>query len=271
MEPRWRGAMMAWFSVWAPLASQLLVPLLLVGWVAAGRGTCDVRLASVVLAALYVLAIGLAGLWLVLPWCLAFVYPMLLLAAARRSFRVSSGRHYARGFARAVVAVCLLGSLVLSSVILVALLARNPPGDAIELTFPLEGGRYLVVNGGNHEWVNAHLGTLKGDRFRPYRGQSYGVDLVRIDRMGRRAQGILPNDPRAYLIFGDGVVSPCAGRVVAAEDGAADMPPPQADRSHMAGNHVILDCDGTWVLLGHLQHGSRRGGTRSRWQQRQLR
>lgn len=34
------------------------------------------------------------------------------------------------------------------------------------------------------------------------------------------------------------------------------MTPPQPDRSHMAGNHVTIDCDGTWVLLGHLMRGS---------------
>jgi murein DD-endopeptidase MepM/ murein hydrolase activator NlpD len=34
------------------------------------------------------------------------------------------------------------------------------------------------------------------------------------------------------------------------------MSPPQPDRSHLAGNHVILDCVGTWVVLGHLQRGS---------------
>jgi hypothetical protein len=248
--------MMAWFSLWAPLALQLLVPLVLVGWIAAGRGTRGVRLASAVLAALYFLAIGLAGLWLVLPWWLAFVYPVLLLAVASRAFLVMPKRERQSGLARSMLPMCWLASLGLSIIIVVALVARRPPSVAIELAFPLQGGTYLVVNGGNHQLVNAHLGTLEGDRFRPYRGQSYGVDLVRIDRVGLRARGLLPNDASAYLIFGDTVVAPCAGRVVATENGAPDMSPPQPDRSHMAGNYVMLDCGGTWVLLGHLQQGS---------------
>lgn len=259
----WRP-MMVWFSLWAPLTLQLLVPLVLLGWIAAGRGTRGVRLASAVLAGLYLLAIGLAGLWLVLPWWLAFVYPMLLLAAARRASRVVPERDPAPVFAAATVAACALSSLVLSIVIVVALAARNPPGDAIDLASPVLGGTFLVVNGGNSQLINAHLGTLAGDRFRPYRGQSYGVDLVRIDRVGLRARGLLPNDPSAFLIFGDPVVAPCAGRVVAAVDGAPDMPPPQPDRSHMAGNYVMLDCDGAWVLVGHLQRDSvavRKGDT----------
>jgi hypothetical protein len=105
------------------------------------------------------------------------------------------------------------------------------------------------------------------------RGQSYGVDLVRINRVGLRVQGLLPADPEAYLIYGDSVIAPCAGQVVVAEDGAADMPPPQVDRAHMVGNHVILECDSIWIVLGHLQrerhstYGTgheRRGRTRPR-------
>ena len=30
--------------------------------------------------------------------------------------------------------------------------------------------------------VNAHLMTLTGERYRPYRGQSHGVDLVKLSR-----------------------------------------------------------------------------------------
>lgn len=247
---------MAWFSLWAPLVLQLVVPLLLVGWVAAGRGTRSIRIASAVLSVIYFVAIGLAGLWLVLPWWLPVLYAVLLLAAVRRAPPAMPHVRPAPVLARATLVVLGLSGLLLSAVILVALTARRPPRDAVELAFPLQSGTYLVVNGGNHQLINAHLATLEGDRFRPYRGQSYGVDLVRVDRLGVRARGLLPNDPRAYLIFGDTVVAPCPGRVVAAVDGIPDMSPPQPDRSHMAGNHVILDCVGTWVVLGHLQRGS---------------
>lgn len=70
--------------------------------------------------------------------------------------------------------------------------------------------------------------------------------------MGFRACGILPADPARYTIFGEPLYTPCAGQVIAAVDGVEDMPPPQMDRQHMAGNYVILNCEATWVLLGHL-------------------
>jgi hypothetical protein len=40
------------------------------------------------------------------------------------------------------------------------------------------------------------------------------------------------------------------------EDGLPDMPPPQPDRTHIAGNHVLLECDGVHVLLAHFQRGT---------------
>jgi murein DD-endopeptidase MepM/ murein hydrolase activator NlpD len=82
------------------------------------------------------------------------------------------------------------------------------------------------------------------------------VDLVRLNGFGLRARGLLPDDPRAYVMFGDRVLAPCGGAVAGAADGAPDMPPPQPDRAHMAGNYVLLDCAGVHVLLGHLQRGS---------------
>jgi hypothetical protein len=248
---------MAWFSLWVPLALQLVAPLLLLVWVLRAAGDRVRRLASAGITALYLLAIVLAGLWLVLPWWLPYVYAVLLLVVATR---VSARTTPQRGNVTVPGAVTRLATglaaLGLSALILVTLFARRPPGDTVDLTFPLRGGTYLVVNGGNHLWVNAHLATLEGERFRPYRGQSYGVDLVRLDRMGLRARGLLPDNPRAYAIFGQPVAAPCSGRVVVAADGAVDMPPPQPDRAHMAGNHVMLECAAIWVLLGHLQRGS---------------
>ena len=34
------------------------------------------------------------------------------------------------------------------------------------------------------------------------------------------------------------------------------MIPPEMDRQHMTGNHVILHCASAWVVLGHLKKGS---------------
>jgi murein DD-endopeptidase MepM/ murein hydrolase activator NlpD len=96
----------------------------------------------------------------------------------------------------------------------------------------------------------------KTDRQRDYRGQSYAVDLIKLADFGLRATGWRPRDPAAYAIYGEPVLAPCAGRVLAAQDGKPDMPVPELDTSLLEGNHVFIDCDGFGVLLAHLRQGS---------------
>jgi hypothetical protein len=104
--------------------------------------------------------------------------------------------------------------------------------------------------------TNAHLETLQDAQFRDYRGQSYAVDIVRVDSRGLRASGVLPADLNRYASLGEAVLAPCDGAVVSAENGVSDMPPPLTDRQHLAGNFVLLNCGAAHVLLGHLQQGS---------------
>ena len=215
-------------------------------------------MAVAALVATYVVAIGIAGLWLVLPWWLPFAYGAVIVWTIARRLRGSDDGSQRPRAVWALVVTVSIGALavLLVGIIGLALAGRRPPVEPVDVAFPVGSGTYLVVNGGSQALINAHLSTLEGERFAAYRGQSYGVDLVRINRVGLRVPGLLPADPTAYLIYGDPVVAPCQGRVVFAEDGAADMPPPQADRAHMAGNHVILECGSAWIVLGHLQRGS---------------
>jgi Peptidase family M23 len=250
---------MEWFSLWLPLVSQVVVPVTLLAWLAFGSHATRARsIVVVALVATYVVAIGIAGLWLAFPWWLPFSYGAVVVWAVARRLRAGNNRTQRPRVVWELVVTVLIGALaaLLIGIIGLAFAGRWPPFEPIELAFPLRSGTYLVVNGGSEALINAHLSTLEGERFAPYRGQSYGVDLVRINRVGLRVPGFLPPDPAAYLIYGDPILAPCQGRVVFAEDGAADMSPPQSDRSHMVGNHVILECGGAWIVLGHMQRGT---------------
>jgi hypothetical protein len=142
--------------------------------------------------------------------------------------------------------------------LLIAWRSRAVPPAVVNLAFPLGTGRYLIVNGGSGSSTNAHLETLDASepRFREWRGQSYGVDLVELDGLGLRAKGLQPADPRAYRIYGARVLAPCAGRVVLAVDGLPDMRVPEMDREQMAGNYVLLRCADADVIIDHLSPGS---------------
>ncbi len=246
-------------AVLFPLAAQVLLPLGLVAWAGSRRHPSRLGWAlAVVLAGGWIAAIRLAGVWLVVPWYLPLVFWGLLLAAIARALPTIRKRPLLpTGWHLAPPALAALALVAVSAAIAHALGGARVPGAPVELDPPLRGGTYLVANGGSSPLVSAHLETLgREPRFRRWRGQSYGVDLVRVDAAGRRGRGLLPRDPAAYFIFGDTVVAPCAGRVVASLDGLADLPVPEMDREHMAGNHVILECGGHWVLLAHLRRGS---------------
>lgn len=242
---------------------QLTLPLLFIGWIALAPPNSTLGFISQIggtAAGLFALA--LTGLWLFPPWWTPYVFAGFLLAAIfmgwrrRRlsALRLPSG-WIAWIFTSAFIVLGGWGVVQSAN----ALMGRVPhAGETIELTFPLRSGTFLVVNGGSDLSVNPHLMTLDASmaRFHAYRGQSYGVDIVKIDAWGLRATGLQPIEPRAYDIYGIPVYAPCSGVVLIALDGLPDMPVPQMDREHMAGNHVLLRCKSADVLLGHLKPGS---------------
>jgi MYXO-CTERM domain-containing protein len=201
-------------------------------------------------------------LWLFPPWWTPYAFAALLLAAMlagwrrRRPFRSRLPSSLIAWIVTAVF-IAMGGWGVYQSAL--ALAGRvSQAGGTVDLTFPLKGGTYLVVNGGSNLNVNTHLMTLDANiaRFQAYRGQSYGVDIVKLDAWGLRANGLQPSEPDAYIIYGTPVYAPCSGVVLIALDGLPDMPVPQVDRAHMAGNHVLLRCKDADVLLGHFMPGS---------------
>ena len=242
---------------------QLALPLFFIGWVAmAPLNSRFGVFCQIVGTASGLFALALTGLWLFPPWWTPYVFAVLLVAATligwrrRRAF-VSPlpSRWKDRIFAAMFLAIGGWGVVQSAN----ALAGHVPQsGEIVDLTFPLKGGTFLVVNGGSNLSVNPHVMTLDASmaRFHAYRGQSYGVDIVKLNAWGLRAKGLQPNEPSAYDIYGDPVFAPCNGVVLIASDGLPDMQPPLMDREHMAGNHVLLRCKNADVLLGHLKPGS---------------
>jgi hypothetical protein len=209
--------------------------------------------------AVYLVAIAIAGVWLVLPWYTGLAYLFVIaLAVLWRAGDVRTLRWRPSGrFAYVELVVAALLFTGASGLLVQSVSARRAPsGTAINLSFPLRGGTYYVANGGGSELTNAHLKTLQDARFHDYRGQSYAVDIVRVDSHGLRASGILPADLNRYASVGEAVLAPCDGSVVGAENGVTDLAPPLTDRQHLAGNYLFLNCGSAHVLLGHLQQGS---------------
>jgi len=210
---------------------------------------------------LTLLALGSAGLWLLPPWWAPYLFGALWLGTSVIAYR---NRRKGRPFwpKRWKQWLSITVSLSLSATALVALSAAHggltTSTKVVALAPALRGGPYLVTNGGSSELINAHVKTLVPTRERmlDYRGQSYGVDIVKLGPLGLRASGLRPRDPTAYRIFGERLYAPCSGLVLHAEDGLPDLPIPEMDREHMAGNHVLLQCADADVLLAHMREGS---------------
>jgi hypothetical protein len=245
-----------------PLVAQVFVPIALLIWVGARTTSQVTSVLRTAATAVYLLTIMLAGLWLVIPSIVAVGYLVVLAFQAPAVLRRARGLpHWPRtaygwsGF----TAACLLAFGTLAAMAQAVNGHRAPREQReqmVDLKFPLRHGVYLVANGGSNSLVNAHVQTLTAGRFRDYRGQSYGIDIVAVGGLGMRADNVFSRDPERYAIFGRAIYAPCRGVVLRAEDGHRDMAPPEPDREHMPGNFVFVDCDGVHVLLAHMKRGT---------------
>ncbi len=244
-------------------AFQLAVPLILIGWLVWLPARSGLGFVAQVFGSFSVLAVmALRGIWLLPPWWAPFVFGAALAVAVwlgwRRKRPFSIALPFTLGAWIVLVVFIALGATSTYGTVIALRSRIAPAAGLVNLSFPLDPGRYLVVNGGSNSSTNAHLETLNAavPRYRAWRGQSYGVDIVALNGFGLRARGLQPANPRDYFIHGARVLAPCAGQVVIALDGLPDMRVPDVDSDHLAGNHVLLRCSDADVLLGHLQPGS---------------
>lgn len=242
------------------IGAQLLVPLLLVALIAFGVRRRAAAVFGLVATGLYLAGVARIGLWTTLPgwttWILAAAAALAAIPSARRRRVRSSTARWLQPAVLAAFALAAVAGLVALREATSS--GRLPPQPRAALAWPLEPGTYRVVNGGSRAATNGHLRTLDPavPHYRRWRGQSFGVDIVALDRRGLRAAGWQPADPSAYAIYGLRVLAPCDGVVVAAESDAPDMRVPHVDRARMLGNHVVLRCGEFDVVMAHLRRAS---------------
>lgn len=167
-------------------ALQLIVPLALIAWLAlappSNRASLWTQIAATALA---LLAIALAGIWLFPPGWVIWLYGALFVLAAvkalRRRHAVAlwpvSGRRWS-----ATLVFVLLGGYAAMQVTSMLAGRQAPLLAQVDLAFPLHGGTFMVVNGGNDIRINAHLKTRDSaePRFARWHSNGYGVDDVAI-------------------------------------------------------------------------------------------
>jgi Peptidase family M23 len=243
----------------APILAQIILPLVLItGLAIAPLPNLLGIWVQTFVTAITLFAISRMGVWVFPPWWTVYLYGLLFVfALVMRLWRQQPKRRIPSSWSGWLAVIGFVAFGVFAGHEATRSWAGQfpPATSAIELTFPLRGGNYLILNGGNDIRINSHLKTLDESvpRFRAYRGNSYAVDIIQIDPLGWRATGIIPSDPAAYLIYGEPIFAPCDGKIITAVDGFPDMKILEIDSVNRSGNHVILRCGSADILLAHFR------------------
>lgn len=136
----------------------------------------------------------------------------------------------------------------MKSTILVVLLTLAMNLQAQELHLPFNG-RWFVGQGGDTLNVNQHMRV---------RAQWYGIDFLKVGGSSQRA--IMKTDGSKiedYYSWGESVLSPITGEVVAVVNNLPDNPLGTKDTKNPAGNHVVIKvATDRFVFIAHLQKSS---------------
>jgi hypothetical protein len=110
-------------------------------------------------------------------------------------------------------------------------------------------GRWFVMQGGDTPNVNAHMIVA---------AQWYAVDFAKVGGPSQRELTRRPpSGVEDFYSWGEPVLAPADGEVVAVVDGLPDNPLGTKDVEHPAGNHVVIrTAPNRFVFLAHLQRGT---------------
>ena len=243
---------MKWTLVLISGLSHLILPFFFLWWLAFNQGNnkfYKTAVALFVTSFLFMMKLGGGGWhWFGVWWHILFV--ILLLPAW--IFLIKNSKGLSRFPKKKVLSWWPIFILfIFSGIFIVAIIQyvtlHKYEEKPIKLAFPLKNGTYYIVHGGSSTAGNHHY---------PILAQRYALDIVKLNSWGVRAKGLIPSDLKAYKIFEDELFAPCSGEILSAEDQLNDNIPFQMDPENLIGNHIIIYCKSSSVLLAHLKKDS---------------
>jgi hypothetical protein len=128
--------------------------------------------------------------------------------------------------------------------------------NAIEISFPLKNGMYLITDGGNSKisrLMNYHFYSGLHKKNGTNNSMKFATDIVKIDPL---AKSFLPIENLDYPIFGEKIYCPMEGIVVKIENNIEDNKPFCGNYPYNTGNTVVIKNNDNYFLIGHLKCGS---------------
>lgn len=132
------------------------------------------------------------------------------------------------------------------AMVLLVVFATTAHGQDYRLPFD---GKWFVMQGGDTPNVNQHMSL---------RAQWYGIDFAKVGGPnGRELARGHATKIEDFFSWGEPVLAPSAGEVIATVDSLPDNPLGTKDPAHPAGNHVVIKTGrDRFVFLAHMQSGS---------------
>ena len=121
------------------------------------------------------------------------------------------------------------------------------PYGVADLRLPFKSGTYFVFQGGKGLPTNIFHSTGRHTHF--------AMDIIKLNKYGRRSSHIFSKRLEDYEIFGDTIYAPCNGIVVKTEASNPDNIPPARKRGRFNLNHVLIESRDAFIFLGHLKQG----------------
>ena len=232
--------------------SHLILPFVFLGWLAFNRGNNKLYKTAVALFVtffLFMMKLGGGGWhWFGVWWPIFFV--ILLVPAWIFLIKPSKGLPWfpkKKLFPWLGISLLFVFTGVFITAITQLIILHKYEGSPVKLSFPLGNGTYYIVHGGS---------SISGNHHYPVLAQRYALDIVKLNSWGVRAKGLVPSELDAYKIFEDQIFAPCSGEILSAVDQLNDNTPFQMDPENLMGNHVIIYCENSSVLLAHLKKDS---------------
>ncbi len=248
------------FEIGLLIVTHLVIPAVLLIWLWQSKFPSKLNWSIALLTvAAYSVQIFLIGRWDWFSYYLRFLLPILFLIVAFHSFTKATflPLYPPKKFRNYLD----LGISALVTILFLASLKSHIPqgylfsGESVELSFPLKNGTYYVAHGGDSPTINYHNSN---------RTQRYALDIMKLNVLGSRANGLYPRSLTDYAIFEETLYSPCDGTIDNLANDFPNLALGESDRKNPAGNHILLRCKGADILMAHLLKGSITGQVGSR-------